>query len=116
MKRLSIVAAVLAIGTFLITTTNAQSYNTPDDIAEALGYLIAKGSLCSRPTAQFEAELETYLKRLQPGPLEADRLRKRMMASRQKYGGFLQSLQTKHCENVDAETAQKLADIRAHGG
>jgi hypothetical protein len=90
----------------------AQTY-TPDEIAEKLGYLIALGSECSRPTAPFEAQFASYLKRLQPGPLEADRLRNRMMDARHRYTGIGQ---IGGCGSVDKSIAQRLADLHAHGG
>jgi hypothetical protein len=106
------IACVISIMLALSSECWAQNY-TPDEVAEKLGYLIALGSECSRPTAPFETEFATYLKRLQPGPLEADRLRNRMMNARHRYTGIGQF---GGCGSVDKSIAQLIADLRAHGG
>ena len=90
----------------------AQTY-PPDQVAEALGYLIALGSECSRPTAPFETQFAAYQKRLQAGPLEADRLRNRMMDARRRYSGVGK---WNNCQGVDKDIADRLSLLRAHGG
>src|SRR5215813_3026811 len=90
----------------------AQTY-TPDEVAEKIGYLIALGSECSRPTAPFETQFAAYLKRLQPGPFEAERLRNRVMDARRRYTGIGK---WNNCQGVDKEVAERLALLRAHGG
>jgi hypothetical protein len=45
----------------------AQSY-TSDQIAGSLGFMMGMASLCARPTASLEAELELYIRKAGAGP------------------------------------------------
>src|SRR5438477_343273 len=49
-------AIAIALVLVIAAPARAQTYQS-DEVAEKLGYLIALGSQCSRPTAHFEANL-----------------------------------------------------------
>jgi hypothetical protein len=65
--------------------------------------------MCGLPTAPYEAELESYIKRIGARPLEADRLRRVMMRDREEYSRVVSH--PTFCGTLDV--AKDIARLRA---
>jgi hypothetical protein len=89
----------------------AQSY-TSDQIAGSLGFMMGMASLCARPTASLEAELELYIRKAGAGPLEADRLRGEALRGSADFRPVMTGSPYLHCENADREITDTIAKVR----
>jgi hypothetical protein len=80
MKLITVMAAVT-----IAASAAAYAEPTPDQVARSLGEMEWHASVCHLPTAPLEAALERYIQRVQAGALEADHLRKELLAGRAEY-------------------------------
>jgi hypothetical protein len=103
-----------AFTTLLAAPGLAQA--SADGVADALGSEMAFASVCARPTAPIEAELEHYLERVGAGPLEANRVRQAMVRAATKYHSAA-VYRLEHmgvtCSIADREIADTIANVRA---
>ena len=100
---------LVGIALLLAAPADAQRY-TSDQIAGSLGVAMAVASMCNRPTAPIEAELERYIKQVGAGPLEANRLRQAMMDGGVEYRRVVT---TPNCATADQGIADTIARVRA---
>jgi hypothetical protein len=103
-----------AFTTLLAAPSSAQA--SADAVADALGSEMAFASVCARPTAPLEAELEHYLEKVGAGPLEANRVRQAMIRAAAKYhAAAVFRLEHTHvtCSIADREIADTIANVRA---
>lgn len=101
-----IISIAFAFMTLLATPSFAQV--SADGVAATLGPAMALASMCARPTAPIEAELEHYLQKVGAGPLETNRVRQAMMSAAAGWHG-----QYTQCSTADREIADTIANVRA---
>jgi hypothetical protein len=97
--------------TALTAVPGFAQHSAPDGIAGSLGAVMAMASMCGRPTAPIESELERFLKKIGAGPLEADRLRQQMMNGAAGYRRIMTG--SVDCQTVDKRIAENIASVRA---
>jgi hypothetical protein len=88
------VGALLAVAASLCLLNPSAAQPAPnagDEIAAQLGAAMGVQAYCNRPTAPIEAVLGRYIQQSGTGPIEADRLRDRMLSARLYMGNLLQA-------------------------
>ena len=87
-----------------------------DGVAATLGPAMALASMCARPTAPIELELEHYLQKVGAGPLETNRVRQAMIRAAARYHAaavFRLEHMGVTCSIADREIADTIANVRA---
>jgi hypothetical protein len=103
---LALFGLIVAAGTM----AKAQYVPPAEAVIEYLGLAHLKAAACGRPTAPIEQMLERYIAKSGTGPLEAGRLRQKMMYTAESLRGL-----TTNCSSADRDIAELMASAQQKG-
>jgi hypothetical protein len=108
-----IISAIAAMWVIILPRYAFPQASEAEYIAGSFGMAHYDASVCGRPTAPIETMLDRYLIKIGAGPMEAARLRGKMISTQEIMRGVGHRVD---CARVDQLIAEILQNIRAHGG